>query len=86
MSHLPLLEAVRYLAREAGLKVRVEPYAVALVPLTEDADPLLDATFRVSPDFIPNRTTGGGAVRSTRLRPGRNDDRTPLRDVEGRGA
>ena len=64
MSRLPLLEALRYLAKEVGLKVRVETYAVSLVPLTEDADPLLNATFRVSPGFIPNQTSGqtGGAL------------------------
>ena len=59
LSHIPLLEALKYIATQAGLKVRVESYAVSLVPQGEDTDPLINAVFRVSPDFIGNVTSGG---------------------------
>jgi general secretion pathway protein D len=60
LSRIPLLEALRYVASQAGLKVKVEPYAVSIVPLTEQTDTLITAEFRVPPNFISNVTTGGG--------------------------
>lgn len=59
MSRLPLLEALRYVAQQAGLKVKVEQYAVSIVPLTEVTDTLVTQEFRVSPTFISSATTGG---------------------------
>ena len=59
LSRIPLLEALKYLASQAGLKIKVEPHAVSLVPLTENTDQLITATFRVSPNFIGNQTSGG---------------------------
>ncbi len=52
LSRIPLLEALRYLAGEAGLKIRVEPYAVALVPLSDPSGDLVTAEFRVAPSFF----------------------------------
>ena len=59
MSRLPLLEALRYVAQQAGLKVKVEQYAVSIVPLSEVTDTLVTQEFRVSPTFISSATTGG---------------------------
>ncbi len=59
MSRLPLLEALRYVAQQAGLKVKVEQYAVSIVPLNEITDTLVTQEFRVSPTFISSATTGG---------------------------
>ena len=59
MSHIPLLTALKYVAEQAGLKVKVEPYAVSLVPLAEDTAVLNTTVFRVSPTFIGNITTSG---------------------------
>lgn len=61
LHRIPLGEALNYIAREVGMKVKVEPYAVSLVPLTENTDQLITATFRVSPNFIANQTTTGGS-------------------------
>ncbi len=52
MSRLPLLEALKYVAQQAGLKVKVEQYAVSIVPLSEVTDTLVTQEFRVSPTFI----------------------------------
>ena len=59
MTRLPLLEALHYVAQQAGLKVKVEQYAVSIVPLSEQTDALITAEFRVSPNFISNSTSGG---------------------------
>ncbi len=59
MSNLPLSEALRYVASQAGLKVKVEPYAVSIVPVTDNTDALITADFRVPPNFISNSTSGG---------------------------
>ena len=60
LNRIPLLEALRYVASQAGLKVKVEPYAVSIVPLTELTDALITAEFRVPPNFISNVTSAGG--------------------------
>ncbi len=60
MNRIPLLEALKYVASQAGLKVKVEPYAVSLVPLAEDADTLVTATFHVPPSMIGNVSSGTG--------------------------
>ncbi len=55
LSNVPLYEALRYVATLAGLKVKVEPFAVSVVPLSEPTDTLQQREFKVPPGFI----TGG---------------------------
>src|SRR5438874_7165821 len=52
LNHIPLGEALRYIANQAGLKVKVEPYAVSLVPKTEQSSDLLVKRYRVPPEFF----------------------------------
>jgi general secretion pathway protein D len=52
LSNVPLYEALRYVATLAGLKVKVEPFAVSLVPLSEPTDVLEQREFKVPPGFI----------------------------------
>jgi general secretion pathway protein D len=52
LNRIPLGEALRYIARQAGLKVKVEPYAVSLVPRTEQSGDLLVKRYRVPPEFF----------------------------------
>ena len=52
LNNVPLYEALRYVATLAGLKVKVEPYAVSLVPLSEPTDTLEQREFKVPPGFI----------------------------------
>src|SRR5438067_1922349 len=49
---IPLLDALRYIANEASLKVKIEPNAVLLVPLTEQSDELVTKTYKVPPEFF----------------------------------
>jgi general secretion pathway protein D len=52
LNHIPLGEALRYIAHQAGLKVKVEPYAVSLVPRTEQSGDLLVKRYHVPPEFF----------------------------------
>jgi general secretion pathway protein D len=52
LNHIPLGEALRYIANQAGLKLKVEPYAVSLVPRTELSSDLLVKRYHVPPEFF----------------------------------
>jgi type II secretory pathway component GspD/PulD (secretin)/tetratricopeptide (TPR) repeat protein len=73
LDNIPLGEALRYVANQAGLKVKVEPYAIAVIPLTEQSNDLITKRYRVPPEFFggpldvgyylgTNLTGGGGAT------------------------
>lgn len=52
LNEIPLSEALRYIASQAGLKVKIEPYAISIIPLSEQSDDLLTKEYRVPPGFI----------------------------------
>lgn len=58
LNQIPLGEALRYIATQAGLKVKVEPYAVSIVPLSEQSQELITKEYRVPPGFIQSTLTG----------------------------
>src|SRR4029077_4428755 len=58
LNQIPLGEALRYIANQAGLKVKVEPYAVAVIPITEQSNDLITKEYRVPPDFISTSLAG----------------------------
>ncbi|HEY1583386.1 MAG TPA: type II and III secretion system protein, partial [Chthoniobacterales bacterium] len=74
LNQIPLGEALRYIASQAGLKVKVEPYAVSVIPINEQSSDLFTKEYRVPPGFIGStvniganaldrpatRTQGGG--------------------------
>jgi general secretion pathway protein D len=70
LDNIPLGEALRYVATQAGLKVKVEPYAVSVIPLTEQSNDLITKRYHVPPEFfggpldvgyyIGSNVTGGG--------------------------
>ena len=75
LDNIPLGEALRYVANQAGLKVKVEPYAIAIIPLTEQSNDLITKRYHVPPEFFggpldvgyylgTNLTGGGGECRS----------------------
>ena len=59
LRQIPLIEALNYIANLAGLKVKVDEYAVAVVPQDEPIDYLVTKEYRVKPDFIPTQSGGG---------------------------
>jgi general secretion pathway protein D len=75
LNQIPLGEALRYIASQAGLKVKVEPYAVLIIPISEQSADLITKEYRVPPGFIsatvnvgpsalsqPAARAGGGAT------------------------
>ncbi|MBJ7327903.1 MAG: type II and III secretion system protein, partial [Chthoniobacterales bacterium] len=58
LANLPLREALDYVTRLANLKIKVEPYAILIVPVTEQTDVLLTKEYRVPPGFITNLPSG----------------------------
>jgi general secretion pathway protein D len=56
LKNVPLIEAVRYLTELSRLKYKIEPFAVSIIPLTENTDELVTKEYRVPPGFIPAST------------------------------
>jgi general secretion pathway protein D len=52
LNQIPLGEALRYIASQAGLKVKIEPYAVSIIPISEQSNDLITKEYRVPPGFI----------------------------------
>jgi general secretion pathway protein D len=52
LDNIPLGEALRYIANQAGLKVKVEPYAVSVIPLSEQSNDLVTKRYHVPPEFF----------------------------------
>lgn len=60
LSNLPLREVLDYVTRLANLKFKIDPYAVLIVPISEQTDTLLTKEYRVPPGFITSMPSGGG--------------------------
>ena len=66
LNQIPLAEALRYIASQAGLKVKIEPYAVSVIPLSEQSADLLTKEYRVPPGFISSSVNVGASALSAR--------------------
>jgi general secretion pathway protein D len=62
LNQIPLGEALRYIASQAGLKVKVEPYAVSIIPITEQSNDLITKEYRVPPGFITTSVNIGASA------------------------
>src|ERR1700736_2734367 len=62
LSQIPLGEALRYIASQAGLKVKVEPYAVSIIPISEQSNDLITKEYRVPPGFISSSVNVGASA------------------------
>ena len=67
LNDIPLGEALKYVASAANLKVKIEPYAVAIVPLSEPTETLLSKEYKVPPGFI---TSGSSTENTAATAPG----------------
>jgi general secretion pathway protein D len=52
LNQIPLGEVLRYIAAQAGLKVKVEPYAVSIIPMSEQSNELVTKRYHVPPEFF----------------------------------
>ena len=59
LNQIPLGEALRYIASQAGLKVKVEPYAISIIPINEQSSDLFTKEYRVPPGFISSSVNIG---------------------------
>lgn len=62
LNQIPLGEALRYIASQAGLKLKVEPYAVSIIPISEMTNDLLTKQYRVPPGFIATSLNPSGSA------------------------
>ena len=62
LTNVPLGEALRYLAEMTQMRVKIEQFAVVLVPLSDNDADLYTRSFRVPPDFIPSEGDEGAAA------------------------
>ncbi len=80
LANVPLYEVLKYITQLSQLKVKIDPYAVAIVPLTVITDTLLTKEYRVPPGFLssaggaaapaapsPTMGGGGGSALATRV-------------------
>ena len=65
LNDLPLGEALKYIASAANLKVKIEPYAVAIVPLSEPTESLISKEYKVPPSFIASTSAAAGNSSTT---------------------
>jgi general secretion pathway protein D len=62
LNHVPLYVALDYIAKLSNLKLKIDPYAVSIVPLSEPTDVMVTKEYQVPPTFIPPKSldaTGG---------------------------
>jgi general secretion pathway protein D len=59
LNDIPLRAAIDYVAKAANLKLKVEPYAVAVVPQSEPTDVLITKEYKVPPGFITSLPATG---------------------------
>lgn len=65
LTDVPLRAAIEYVSKAAGLKPKIEPYAILIVPENEPTDVLITKEYKVPPSFITNLPSvdgGGGSV------------------------
>ncbi len=61
LTDVPLRAAIDYVARGAGLKTKIEPYAVVIVLQSEPTDVLITKVYKVPPSFITALPSTGDA-------------------------
>ena len=61
LTNVPQVEVLRYVVNLAGLKIKIDPYAVAIVPVTTVTEQLITKEYKVSPGFLSNKPSGGAS-------------------------
>lgn len=72
LTDVPLGTAIDYVAKAANLKLKIEPYAVLVVPQSEPTDILITKEYKVPPSFITSlpAQSGQGAPVPGQVDPG----------------
>lgn len=61
LSHVPLYVALDYVAKLSGMKLKIDPYAISIVPLNENTENLITKEYQVPPTFIPPKAAEGNS-------------------------
>lgn len=56
LSNVPLYVALDYISKLSNLKLKIDPYAVSIVPLSEPTDVMITREYKVPPNFIPPKS------------------------------
>lgn len=56
LNHVPLYVALDYIAKLSNMKLKIDPYAVSIVPLSEPTDVMVTKEYQVPPTFIPPKS------------------------------
>ena len=62
LSNVPLYTVLEYVTKLSNLKLKIDPYAVSIVPPTEQTDGMIQKEYKVPPTFIPQKSLDGGAL------------------------
>lgn len=64
VTNVPLVEALKYITDLAGMKYKIDPYAVKIVPVTDVGEDLFTNVFSVPPNFLnlAGGAEGGGGA------------------------
>lgn len=62
LKDVPMEEALRYITELAGMKFKVEPFAVLVVPVTESTTEMITRVFKVPPDFLSISSGGSDSA------------------------
>jgi general secretion pathway protein D len=86
IENVPLKAALEYVAQAAGLKIKIDPYAVVVVPSSENTDVLITKEYKVPPNFIQSVPGGTGGTASGTSAAGAIAGRSGARDyLESQG-
>ena len=73
--HVPLYVALDYITKLTNLKLKIDPYAVSIVPLSETTDVLITKEYKVPPTFIPQKPVDTNS--ELPVQPGSSDNPPP---------
>lgn len=62
LKDVPMVEALRYITELAGMKYKIEPYAVVVVPLSDVSTEQYTRTYKVPPSFLSMGQDSSGAA------------------------
>lgn len=62
LKDVPMAEALKYITELGGMKYKIEPYAVVVVPISDVGTEQYTRSFKVPPDFLTAAGGGGGAA------------------------
>ncbi len=62
LSNIPLIEALHYICELANLKLKIDPYAVAIVPPSAQTDEMYTKEYKVPPGFLASQPNITGNI------------------------